>query len=98
MFRIKKIFENLTLAIYRIEGKVTDESLLTWIQELNTLNQFRDRKIILDLCRAWSISPQALELLKAQLSNNIHDVVLINPGMEVRNTLHTAGLSARVLE
>jgi hypothetical protein len=27
MFRIKKIFENLSLAIYKIEGKVTDESL-----------------------------------------------------------------------
>ncbi len=98
MFRIKKIFENLTIAIYRIEGKVTDESLRVWMDELKALNQLRDRKIILDLCQAWSISAPAVELLTAHLSNNIHDIVITNPGTDVRNTLHTAGLSTRVLE
>lgn len=98
MFRIKKIFENLTLAIYRIEGKVTDESLQVWMEELNALNHQSDRKIILDLSQAWSISTQAVALLTAHISNNRHDIVITNPGMDVRNTLYTAGLSARVLE
>lgn len=98
MFRIKKIFENLTLAIYRIEGRLTDESMQIWINELSTLNQQTDRKIILDLCQAWSVNAKAIEFLTAFLSTNILDVVIMNPGMDVRNTLHTAGLSARVLE
>ncbi len=98
MFRIKKIFENLTLVIYKIEGKITDESLQVWLEELNALNRQVDRKIILDLCQVWPISAKAIELLTAYLSNNIHDIAITNPGMDVRNTLHTAGLSARVLE
>ncbi|MDZ7361879.1 MAG: hypothetical protein ONB46_14310 [candidate division KSB1 bacterium] len=61
MFRIKKVFENLSLAIYKIEGKVTDESLQIWKEELQALNHQPDRKIILDFCHAWSISAPAID-------------------------------------
>jgi hypothetical protein len=98
MFRIKKVFENLSLAIYKIEGKVTDESLQIWKQELQALNHQPDRKIILDFCHAWSISAPAIEFLSAYLPNESHDIQIINPGMDVRNMLHSAGLSARILE
>lgn len=98
MFRIRKIFENLLLVIYKIEGKVTDESLQVWIDELNALNSQPDRKVILDFCQVWSISARGVEFLSAYLSSRLHDIHIINPSMDVRNLLHVAGLSHRVLE
>lgn len=98
MFRIKKVFENLSLVIYKIEGKVTDDSMTIWMNELNALNLQPERQVILDFCQVWSINAVALEFLVTYLSSKVFEVHIINPGMEVRNMLHTAGLSARVLE
>jgi len=98
MFRIKKVFENLSLAIYKVEGKVTDDNMLLWSNELNALNLQPERKVILDFCQVWSINATALEFLVAYLSSKVFDIHIINPGMDVRNMLHTAGLSTRVLE
>lgn len=98
MFRIRKIFENLLLVLYKIEGKVTDESLQVWIEELRALNAQPDRKVILDFCQVWSISERGIEFLTAYLSSSLHDIQIINPSMDIRNLLHAAGLSQRVLE
>jgi len=98
MFRIKKVFENHALAIYKVEGKVTDDNMLLWSNELNALNLQPDHKVILDFCQVRSINATALEFLVAYLSSKVFDIHIINPGMDVRNMLHTAGLSARVLE
>lgn len=98
MFRITKIFEIPSLTIHKIEGKVTDESLQVWIDELSALNSQPDRKVILDFCQVWAISERGVEFLAAHLSNNSHDIHIINPSMDVRNLLHASGLSKRVLE
>jgi len=95
MLRITKIFENPSLAIYKIEGKVTDESLEIWADELGALRKQADRMLILDFCQVWSISAKAIEILMVNLSK---DMQVMNPSMEARNMLHAAGLSARVLE
>lgn len=95
MFRITRIFETPSLIIYKIEGKVTDESLRVWTDELEAIVKKADRKLILDLCQVWSISAKATEILKENLSKDMH---LLNPSMEVRNMLHAIGLSAKVLE
>jgi anti-anti-sigma regulatory factor len=95
MFRITKIFSNSSLDIYKIEGKITDESLQVWTEELNALQKPMDRKLIFDFSQVWSISAKAIEILMAHLTNGTQ---IMNPGMDVRNMLHTAGLSARVLE
>jgi anti-anti-sigma regulatory factor len=98
MFRIKKVFENHSLAIYKVEGKVTDDNMLIWSKELNALNRQSNRKVILDFCQVWSINAAALEFLVAFLASKVYDIHIINPGMDIRNMLHTAGLSTRVLE
>ncbi|MDZ7344803.1 MAG: hypothetical protein ONA90_09870 [candidate division KSB1 bacterium] len=95
MFRITKIFENPLLVIYKIEGEIADASLSVWTDELKALQKQANRQRILDFSRVWSISADALQSLMANLSNGIF---VMNPSIEVRNTLHTAGLSAKVLE
>lgn len=72
--------------------------MLLWSNELNALNLQPDRKVILDFCQVWSVSATAVEFLVAHLSSQIYDIHIINPGMDIRNVLHTAGLSTRVLE
>jgi anti-anti-sigma regulatory factor len=95
MLRITKIFENLSLAIYKIEGKVTDESLQIWTDELGVLRKRADRMLILDFYQVWSISAKAIEILVENLSK---DMRVMNPSIETRSMLHTAGQSAKILE
>jgi len=95
MFRITKIFANGSLDIYKIEGKVIDESLQVWMEELNALHRHADRQILLDFCQVWAISAKAMEILVPHLSNGIR---VMNPSIDLRNMLHSSGLSSRVLE
>ncbi len=95
MFRITKIFENPSLAIYKIEGKVADENLPVWMTELETLQKQAGRQLILDFCQVWSINAKAVEMLMSHLTNGTR---VMNPNMDMRNMLHAAGLSSKVLE
>jgi anti-anti-sigma factor len=95
MLRITKAFENDTTVIYKIEGKVTDETLDMWTKEIQDLKKVTQRQIILDLCQVWFIHAKAIKVLVESMSA---DIYLLNCSMEVRNLLHAAGLSKRVLE
>lgn len=95
MFKMTKIFENGLVDIYKIEGKITDENLQLWTEQLETLQQNADRDILLDFCQVWNMSVNAMGILVKHLSNGI---LVMNPSMEVRNMLHSAGLSRKVLE
>jgi anti-anti-sigma regulatory factor len=95
MLRITKAFENDSISIYKIEGKISEETLGVWAEEIRALNKMADRQIILDLSQVWFICTKGMEVLVQLMSNNLY---LLNCPMEVRNVLHTAGLSARILE
>lgn len=95
MLRITKAFENNSISIYKIEGKITNESLTVWIEELSTLKKVTNRQIILDFCQVWFICTKGVEILVESMSSNLY---LLNCCLEVRNALHAAGLSARMLE
>jgi len=95
MLRITKAFENDATSIYKIEGKITEENLDVWADEIQALEKVADRQIILDLSQVWFICTKGIEVLTELMSNNLY---LLNCPMEVRNVLHAAGLSARILE
>jgi anti-anti-sigma regulatory factor len=95
MLRITKAFENDSISIYKIEGKISEETLEVWAEEIRALNKMADRQIILDLSQVWFICTKGMEVLVQLMSNNLY---VLNCPMEVRNVLHTAGLSARILE
>jgi hypothetical protein len=95
MFRITKIFANSSLEIYRVEGKVTDDGLQIWTEELNAFYRSVDRHILLDFCRVWAMSARAMAILTTQLAGHI---CVMNPNIDLRNMLHAAGLAAKVLE
>jgi len=95
MFRISKIFTTASLDIYKVEGKVTDETLQTWEEALMNIHPQSERQVLLDFSQVWAISAEAVKTLVAHLTE---DMRVMNPGIEVRNTLHTAGLAAKVLE
>lgn len=95
VFRITKIFADGALDIYKIEGTIADDSLQAWSEALSGLHNSADRKILLDFCQVRLISVRALEILATHLTTGTH---VMNPGIDVRNILHTAGLASRVLE
>lgn len=95
MFRITKAFENEKTSIFKIEGKVTDESLEVWSREIRSLRNGVDRQTILDFCHVWFISSRAISVLIESVSDNLF---LLNCPTEARNVLHSAGLAARMIE
>jgi len=90
-----KTFENDATSIYKIEGKINEETLAVWVEELSALNQVSGRQVILDLSQVWFICTKGVEVLVRLMSN---DLYLMNCSMEVRNVLHAAGLGGRILE
>lgn len=94
MFRITKVFENGSTSLYKIEGKVTDEILPAWIDEIERLSKLSDRDLILDFFGVWFISSKAVEFLLQSVSNGCY---LLNCPMEVRNVFYSAGLSQQML-
>jgi len=95
MLRITKVFENDATLIYKIEGKISDDNLAVWAQEMDALKKVMGRQTILDFCQVWFICTKGVEILVKGMSDNLY---LLNCPMGVRNVLHAAGLSARMLE
>lgn len=95
MFRITKIFATGSVDIYKIEGKVTDENLQSWAEQLKTLQQNANRDILLDLSQVWTMSVNAMAVLVQHLSSGLR---VMNPSMDVRNMLHSSGHSTKVVE
>jgi hypothetical protein len=95
MFRITKALENNATLLYRIEGRLTDEGLTDWNQEVIAMMETNDRQVILDFCGVWYMSIKAVDVLVNHIKNH---VFILNCGMELRNVMHACGLSARMLE
>jgi anti-anti-sigma regulatory factor len=95
MLRITKAFENDSILIYRIEGKISEETLAVWADELSRWQKVNGHEVILDFSQVWSICTKGVETLIQSMSN---DLYVMNCPTDVRNTLHSAGLSARILE
>lgn len=94
MFRITKVFENDTTAIYKIEGRILEESVETWIRELGELLEQKQRQIILDLSQVWHLCRSGIEPL---IRKDLNKFYLLNCSMEIKNTLAAAGCSSITL-
>ena len=95
MFRIKRIFENDLTVIIKIEGEISDENVLDWKNELRRLIELPEREIILEICYVTFMCSKAVEVLIKLLTKKIF---LLNCPTSVSNMLHSAGLSANVLD
>ena len=95
MFRIKNIYENDLTSILRIEGEISDEDVPDWKNEISRLIKLPEREIILDICYVIFMCPKAVEVLIKLLTKKIF---LLNCPTSVSNMLHSAGLSANVLD
>jgi anti-anti-sigma regulatory factor len=94
MFRITKVFENDKTAIYKIEGRILEEAVETWIQELQGLLEQNQRQIILDLGQVWYLCRSGIEPL---IRKDVNKFYLLNCSMEIKNTLVAAGCSSITL-
>lgn len=57
MLRITKAFENDSILIYRIEGKINEETLGVWREELAALSKMNGHEIILDFSQVYAAEP-----------------------------------------
>jgi len=95
MFRIKTIYENNLTSIIKIEGEISEENLPDWQNEISRLIELPEREVIFDICYVTFMCPKAVEVLIKLLTKKIF---LLNGPTSVSNMLHSAGLSANVLD
>ena len=95
MFRIKTIYENNLTSIIKIEGEISDENLPDWKNEISRLIELPEREIILEICYVTFMCPKAVKVLIKLLTKKIF---LLNGPTSLSNMLHSAGLSANVLD
>lgn len=94
MFRITRAFENNSTEIYRIEGRIPEQLLESWEDEMKKLGTSGPRQVILDFSQTWHVCPRAIDAL-AQGAGR--ECLFLNCSIELRNMLLTAGCGSRVL-
>ncbi len=95
MFRIKTIYENNLTYIIKIEGEISEENLPDLQNEISRLIELPEREIIFEICYVTFMSPKAVKVLIKLLTKKIF---LLNCATSVSIMLHSAGLSANVLD
>ena len=95
MFRIKKVFENDLIIIWKIEGEISNDRFQFWIDEMNHLITHVKKQIIFDMCDVACIAAAPAQRLIDILTK---DVYLLNCPTFVKNMLQSAGLSSHVLD
>ena len=95
MFRIENIFENASIALLKIEGKITDSVLDAWSDSLREEIHSRDKQVIIDFCCVSHIGSRAIERL-AEIAKE--DTLVFNCPLFLKNMLRSNGSAVHVLD
>ena len=95
MFRIQKAFEDDRTIIFSVAGKITDDQIDVWSQEITGIAQKEKEHLILNFCSLAFISAKALKVLTDSLSRRVH---IMNCSVYVRNLLHASGSTVIFLD
>ena len=94
LFRMRKLFENERLALFKIEGALTRQNAESWEEELTMIIQRTNRPIIFD-CASLTVNYELTDILRNLMTDQMYFLNLPTPA---RNILRTAGFGARVLD
>lgn len=94
LFRMRKLFENERLALFKIEGALTRQNAESWEEELTMIIQRMNRPIIFD-CASLTVNYELTDILRNLMTDQMYFLNLPTPA---RNILRTAGFGARVLD
>lgn len=95
MFRIKKIFENENMAVFKIEGDIPNETVHIWVRELRKIIKKPQNVIILEACSIGYIGPKAVKVLFNVVADNIY---LLSCPTPVRNMFNSVGKGVNILD
>jgi hypothetical protein len=95
LFRMRKLFENERLTLFKIEGALTRQNAESWEEELTMIIQCTNRPIIFDCASLTSVNYEVTDILRNLMTDQMYFLNLPTP---VRNILRTAGFGARVLD
>ena len=95
LFRMRKVFENEQLTLFKIEGALTPQNAEFWEQEFTLIMQRVDHSIIFDCASLRTTNRELTDILQNLMSDKMFFLNLPTPA---RNMLRAAGLGARVLD
>jgi len=95
LFRLRKVFENEQLTLFKIEGALTTQNAELWEEEFALIMQRLDHPVIFD-CASLRTTNHALTAILQHLMSD--KMFFLNLSTPVRNMLRSAGLGANVLD
>ncbi len=95
LFRMRKVFENEQLTLFKIEGALTTQNAELWEEEFALIMQRLDHPVIFDCASLRTTNHALAGILQHLMSDNMYFLNLSTP---VRNMLRSAGLGAKVLD
>jgi hypothetical protein len=95
LFRMRKLFENDRLTLFKIEGALTPQNAESWEEELTMIIHTTDRPIIFDCASLTSVNPALTDILRSLMTEKMYFLNLPTPA---RNMLRSAGLGEKVLD
>lgn len=95
LFRMRQVFENEQLTLFKIEGALTPQNAEVWEEEFTLIMQRIDHTIIFDCASLNTTSHELTDILQNLMSANMYFLNLPTPA---RNMLRSAGLGSRVLD
>jgi anti-anti-sigma regulatory factor len=95
MFIAKKILDDKTISIFKIEGDISERDIKEWSRMLETIYTSEKERIILDFCDASLISDAVVGRLIKNIPENI---CFLNCTNSLKNRFHSAGYSANILD
>lgn len=95
LFRMRRVFENEQLTLFKIEGALTPQNAEVWEEEFTLIMQRIDHSIIFDCASLRTTSHELTDILQNLMSANMY---FLNLPTSARNMLRSAGLGSRVLD
>jgi hypothetical protein len=95
LFRMRKVFENEQLTLFKIEGALTPQNAEFWEEEFTMIMQRIEHPIIFDCASLTTTNHELTDILRNLMTDKMYFLNLSTPA---RNMLRSAGLGERVLD
>ena len=95
LFRMRKVFENERLTLFKIEGALTPQNSDFWEEEFAMIRKGIDHPIIFDCASLTTTNYKLRDILRNLMTDQMYFLNLSTPA---KNMLRSAGLGTMVLD
>ena len=93
-FRIRKVFEQESFSIIKVEGDISTENFLEWSDKLKQVLANTPLPIILDFSSVGFLTPRVVDLFQGLLKPHMY---MFNLPNSTKNVMESSGLRRHII-